>query len=348
MLEKKQIGGKLGLFYPKQTMKQAIKFLQKTFYSLESRTTISFVLLSYHLTKVAKCNSYMETFSSQSDTLHKWIKQIYEEDLKRAFELQVRKAIRSLNVRYAELAFDITKEPFYGKSRNLYTINCEQTKPYKAEFHYITCCLINKDKQIPLMALPVSYGEQIKLTIDLLRYCQTLFPKIRFALFDRGFYSAELIDYLEAKKIKYQIFIPAKRGILKELKQNTTYISFYNHTLLYSKAKTKWKPKTTIVTCKQIFGYDWLFATNIARDSPKDYVTLYKRRWQIETNYRVEDEAKIKSKSSNYMVRYFYFLISLLFHLFWIVNKAIKYYVQFKRFIDIVENKLSYKVGKRI
>lgn len=321
-------------------MKQIIKFLQKAFYSLESRTTISFTLLAHLLSKTAKCNSYIETFSRQSDTLHKWIKQGYEEDLKKAFEIQVRKAIRGLNIRYAELAFDFTKEPFYGKSRNLHTINCEITKPYKAEFHYLTCCLINKGKQIPLMALPVRYGQQVKLTIELLKYCQSLFPKIKFALFDRGFYSAELIDYLNSTGLRYHIFVPKKPGVLKGFLEQTKWLAKFSHQLEYSKAKSKWKPKTTIVACKQTMGYDWLFATNIYMDNPEDYVLLYKRRWQIETNYRVEDEAKIKSKSTNYLIRYFYFLIGLLFHLFWIVNKITKYYVQFKRFIDIIEQEL--------
>lgn len=321
-------------------MKQIIKFLQKTFYSLESRTTISFFLLAYYLAKVAKCNSYVETFSTQSDSLHKWLKQIYEEDLKRAFEIQVRKAIRHLNIRYAELAFDITKEPFYGKSRNLHTINCEITKPYKAEFHYITCCLINKGRQIPLMALPVCYGEQVKLTIELLRYCQSLLPKVKFALFDRGFYSAELIDYLNSSGLRYLIFVPKKKGVLRDFLEKTTSLGKFVHQQKYTKAKSKWNPKTTIVACKETMGYDWLFATNINMDNPEDYVLLYKRRWQIETNYRVEDEAKIKSKSANYLIRYFYFLISLLFRLFWINNKVKNYYVQFKKFIDIIEQQL--------
>ncbi|MFW6013855.1 MAG: hypothetical protein ACOCQG_01660 [Candidatus Nanoarchaeia archaeon] len=43
-------------------------------------------------------------------------------------------------------------------------------------------------------------------------------------------------------------------------------------------------------------------------DKPENYVLTYKRRWRIETNYGVEDEAKIKSKSINYLIRYFYFL----------------------------------------
>lgn len=324
-------------------MKQIITFLKKAFDSLDSRITLSYGLVAHYLAKVAKSNSYVETFSRNADSLHKWIKSIYEVNLRRAFELQVRKAIKRLRVYSAELAFDITKEPFYGKTRNLHIINCAESKPYRGEFHYITCCLINRNKQIPLMALPVRYGEQTKLTIDLLKYCLTLFKRIKYTLFDRGFYRGELIDFLEAKGIRYLIFVPVMKGKLRKLRDKTNSFAMYRHTIHYTKAKSKWKPSTMLVVCKNIFGYDWLFATNIQLQNAKDYVLMYKRRWQIETNYRVEDEARIMSKSCNYLVRYFYFLVSLVFHIFWIANKQLHYYVPFKRFLDIIENKLLYR-----
>ena len=321
-------------------MKQIIQYLKKVFGSLKSRSNLSYKLLSHYLAKVAKSNSYIETFSKNADTLHKWIKHIYEEDIKQTFELQVRKTIKKLNIKSAELAFDITHEPFYGKTRNLYIFNTDSTKKYNGEFQYITCCLINKGKQIPLMALPVRYGEQIKLTIDLLKYCQSLKFKIKFALFDRGFYSAELIDFLSSRKIKYLMLIPALKGIIQRYRDKTNIFAKYQHQMKYAKKKSIWKPKTQIVICKNIFEFDWIFATNIQFNNPKDYVLQYKRRWQIETNYRVEDEAKIKSKSSNYMIRYFYFLISNLFHLLWICHKNFNFYVQFKRYLDIIETTL--------
>lgn len=324
-------------------MKQIIKFIKKAFGSLNSRIKIPFELIVYHLSKVAKCQSYMETFSKQSDSLHKWIKSIYEEDLKRAFELEVRKVIKTLRISAAELAFDVTKEPFYGKARNLYIFNTDKSKnPYSGEFHYLTCCLINKGKQIPLMALPVRYGEHTKLTIELLEYCQSLFKRIKHIIFDRGYYNAELIDYLLAHKLPYLILVPAHKGKLTRYRNETTKFHSYTHIMRYSKDKSTWKPKTSIVVCKQTLGYDWMFATNIQLHNPNDYVFLYKRRWQIETNYRVQDEAKIKSKSSNYMIRYFYFLMGHLLHLYWIVHKKFNFYVQFKKYLDLVELKLFY------
>lgn len=323
-------------------MNQIISYLKKVFCSLDSKTTLSHGLLAHHLAKVAKCQSYVETFCRHADTIHGWIKRIYDIDIRHAFEQQVRKALKKLNIRSAGIAFDFTHEPFYGKTHNLHTINVSKTDPHNSEFRYVTCCILTKNKQIPLMALPVRYGQQVSQTIELLRYCMSLKFRIKYVLFDRGFYNAELVDFMHSKKLPYLMLCPAKPGRIKEYGAQTNHFAKYEHQLHYQKAKSSWKPMTTIVVCKNQEGYDWMFATNIQFHKPKEYVLLYKRRWQIETNYRVEDEAKIKTKSCNYVIRYFYFMTSMMFHLLWIVSKNLNSYVQFKKYLDIVEHYLLF------
>jgi len=322
-------------------MTQINSFLKKAFDS--ANIVLPMTLISHYLVKCAKSNTYIETLGKHADTLHLWIKKSYEEDFRKSFETQVKKAIMYLGASYARLAFDITHEPFYGKTRGLYLFNTPKDKKYAGEFKYISVCLVTRNKQIPLMALPVRVGEgSAKLTIDLLEYCQTLFKGVRLAVFDRGFYIAELIDYLEAKSIKYIILVPERGGAIADCVDKTDELSKFKHEMCYSKEKSKWKPRTTIVVCKGISGFAWIFATNIHFKTRIEYIWYYKRRWQIETNYRVEDEARIKSKSTNYLIRYFYFLISLLLHLLWIVNKNLNYYVPFKKYIDIIEHKLLF------
>lgn len=328
-------------------MTQITSFLQKSFVSFSSSIILPLNKISYFLTKCAKSHSYVETLGDHADALHIWIKKSYEEDFKKSFELQVRKTLKQLHVSYARLAFDITTEPFYGKTRGLYIFDTRSGEKYGGEFKFITVCLITRNKQIPLMALPVRLGGvSAKLTIELLEYCQTLFKKIRLAVFDKGFYIAELIDYLEAKKIRYMILCPEKKGKIKDYVSKTDKLAKFKHQMKYFKDKSGWKPKTMIVVCKGIDKFAWIFTTNIHFKTRVEYIWYYRRRWQIETNYRVEDEARIKSKSTNYLIRYFYFLVSLLLHLFWIVNKNIKYYVPFKKYLDIIENKLLFNYLK--
>ena len=317
-------------------------FLQKSFQSLGSSIILPLNKVAYHLVQCAKAISYVETLGEHADSLHLWIKESYEEDFRKSFELQVRKALKRLPARFARLAFDITAEPFYGKARSLHIFNTKGKK-YDGEFHFLNVCLIVRNRQMPLMALPLMVGEGAAgKTIDLLKYCQTLFAGIRLAVFDRGFYIAELIDYLEWIRVRYIIYVPERGGTLKEYVNQTEGLGKFRHHLNYNKAKSTWRPKTQIVVCKGIDEFAWIFATNIHFKTRAEYIFYYKRRWQIETNFRVQDEGRIKSKSSCCLIRYFYFLVSLLLHLSWIVDKNVSHYAPYKKYLDIIEHKLLF------
>ncbi len=87
---------------------------------------------------------------------------------------------------------------------------------------------------------------------------------------------------------------------------------------------------------KGVREFDLYFATNL-RTSYK-LVQIYPRRWQIETNFRVIKEAKIKSKSNYLIVRYFFFLVQLLLSIAWNLTKKLFVQISFKRYLaEIVD-----------
>ena len=219
--------------------------------------------LAYYLAKVAKCNSYVETLGKHADSLHKWVKNSYEEDFQDAFLTEVRLAIKKLRISVASLAIDVTPEPFYGKTRNLYTINCDKKKKHSAEFHFVNCHIVDRNREIPVMSLPVRYGNTILQTIKLIAVCKSLFRRIRSIRFDRGFYAANLIHFLESHNIKYLIFTPKKEGVLKEHLSLTEKFDILDHSLTLNKNKRKYFVQTNILACKDVCDHDWLFATNI-------------------------------------------------------------------------------------
>ena len=49
----------------------------------------------------------------------------------------------------------------------------------------------------------------------------------------------------------------------------------------------------------------------------ENLVVTYKQRWQIETDFRVQDEARIKCKSKEIKIRYFLFLYELMLQAIW-------------------------------
>lgn len=199
---------------------------------------------------------------------------------------------------------------------------------------------------VPLMSLPYRQVDDLDdLTIELLEYLRTLPIRTSLVLFDRGFYHAHLIDYLENKKggkpWPYLILVPKNDAIKGYIEDTKGYLADFRHEMNYSLKKSKWKPITKIVVCKGVAknklgeDIDCCFATN--QRTSFDLLRLYRKRWNIETGFRIHDEATIKCKSSNPLIRYFYHLIGMLMIIMWRLHNHFEPYEIFKRYLKQLE-----------
>ena len=104
-----------------------------------------------------------------------------------------------------------------------------------------------------------------------------------------------------------------------------------------NKEKTVFRGETTLAFLKQIFDkksekfYDWAFATNQSTINLDYIIPTYKKRWRIETGFRVQDEARISSKSIDPRIRFFFFAYEQILQLLWVV--LYKEEVSFKQFL---------------
>ena len=271
---------------------------------------------------------------SKADSLHRHIKLLYEEDLRRAFELIVKDMLKKLRIRRCVIAIDTTKELYWGKHGSLNVRGIKYERGAEEAFEWLVVSMV-KPVPMTLMALPYRQGADLAtLTIDLLKYVKSLKLHIDVALFDRAFYIGHLIDFLEAEHLNYLILVPENER-MKFYAEHTETIRAFKHVMNYDKDKSTWKPRTKIVVIKDVQKgenvFDMFFATSLV--ASMGLLRIYPKRWQIETNFRVMDEAKIKSKSNEHIIRYFYFMVQLLLHLAWNVTKRIIGCVQFKRYL---------------
>ena len=123
----------------------------------------------------------------------------------------------------------------------------------------------------------------------------------------------------------YLIFVPKykdKKEILYPMKI-AEQVAIYNE-FEVNKNKSKYPGENILVFLKQIYdpksekNYDWVFATNIEEILLENVITTYKKRWRIETQFRVQDEAKIRCKSKEMKIRFFYFLFEQMLQTIWI------------------------------
>ena len=61
---------------------------------------------------------------------------------------------------------------------------------------------------------------------------------------------------------------------------------------------------------------DYLFATNVAC-GPKRLLKRYKRRWGVETSYRMHNSFLAKTTSKDYVVRLLYYAVAVCIYNVW-------------------------------
>jgi hypothetical protein len=297
----------------------------------------------------------VETLGNKADTLHKYISLSEQRCVKRAYEIQMRIAVKRLKLGRVELAVDTKKDLFYGKHAGLHARNIKCEHGAEQAWEYAVVSII-QPVRLPLMAIPYYQGADLaELTIELLEYVRSLPITITRILFDRGFYNSHLIDYLDSKRSKrplpYQILVRRDKAIDRYIGQTQGKIGVFKHQFKYAKHKSTWKPSTTIVVCKGAGknkkgeSYDMVFATNLKPSFR--LVREYRKRWNIETGFRVMEEGKIMTKSNNPLTRLFYFLLRALLTTTWLLQRTFQQHCSYKGYLRIIEHEFrAHEVDK--
>jgi len=295
------------------------------------------------LLRAAVANTYMETVGSRADSIHLAIKKVPSSEV----YWEYRKTVEILGTRFrlneldVVLAIDYTDEDFYGDAQGLWIHGWTGEHAVTGKFKFLTCAIVSSDvpQKIPLISIPVHIGHNMaKEVCWCLATVRTLVRSIKLVLFDRGFYSKELMLTLANTDYPYLIFVPKNKQVQRELAQmaeNQKRTIQYEFEL--NKDKTVIHGKTTLAFLKQIFdkrtgkSFDWCFATSESSVDLDYIIPTYKGRWRIETGFRVQDEARIMSKSKDPRVRFFLFVYEQVLQLLWIV--LYKEEVRFKEFL---------------
>lgn len=284
------------------------------------------------ISKASSTNSYVETVNPRvSDSLHWNLSRNYLETISAEFFRFAKPKIISQRFGLVDLVADVTEENFYGKHSGFYIHGWTGEKGVVGKIRYLVVAMLFRNKIIPfyieILPLGAFKAESLGKAVEL---CNSLGLKIGSLLLDRGFYSGDIVDTLQLNKVKYLIFVPKNKFIKKAL-DKTKEDCIILHEIKYTKNKRVDYAVSDHVLLHNYFEHDWVFVTNIEFDNLTKYVSLYKKRWNIETMFRMHDEARIKSKSVKPEVRLFYFCISMLLLFIWNLNHKI--IITFKLFV---------------
>jgi len=274
-------------------------------------------------------NTYIETIGDKADTLYKRIKESPINMTTFAYLSYIKRVSEKfkLNEKKVILAFDYTDEDFYGDVQGFDIHGWTGENGITGKFKFLTCSIISDEipEKIPLISVPINIGHYKSHVV---KYCLSMIEKligeIQLILFDRGFYEKDLMFELTKMNYPYLIFVPKRGGykqFFEELEEEKT---IFVHDYVINKNQSKYAGETYLTFLKQVYdpeskkNYDWIFATNVEDVALSDILFMYKKRWRIETQFRVQDEAIIKCKSTDMKIRYFFFMFEQMLQTIWI------------------------------
>ncbi len=268
---------------------------------------------------------------SKSQVIYRKLKDISKEELQNNFRKHSIKLMKMLKIfsrgRKFIISFDETEEDYWGelnkKENNLFIHNgCDNPKA-KYHYYYLAVAITGNDgTRYILDAKILARGEYIEDAVyDMAKFVREHLP-IDVALFDRGF-GWGVIYKLQKLKINYMVFWKKSGKWYKKYfeKLGDGRFCCIKKERKYNRNMACHKVKSNFIFVKQLEHegkkYDWIFATSLKLDSAEKYVGRYKKRWGIETIFRVNDNIRIYTTSTNPAVRYFLFLFTCFVYNVW-------------------------------
>lgn len=215
------------------------------------------------------------------------------------------------------------------------------TKPQKGTtwaFRFATLTIIEDNCRLTIKAIPVSeITSKTDVVAELLNYAKERI-KIGVVCIDRGFYSVEVLSTVEGMGLKY--LIPAvntpKIKWITRAKEPPQIIPY----TMGSKER-QISTKLVIILDKNMEKRNFVTNLDIDRMHTRKLNEIYSKRWGIEASYRVKKDFRSKTTSKNYIIRLFYFLLSVcLYNLWEIVNIILAVLDQVGSKIPIITAKL--------
>jgi hypothetical protein len=262
-----------------------------------------------------------------ADTVLAAVKELSWQDVKKGFDkildltlLQLRK--QRMLWGSVTLAVDFHDDRYYGAKDDEGVVGTKPERGTCYAFRIATIDVVVQGRRFTLAELPFRKGMKKADIVEHLIRKAGKYVNIREVLFDGGFYEADVIERLEKLKIRYVIRADKSKKLCHRLRRANKERGY----------RTPWtvakKVETTLmaVYAKKKNGKrrEWhAWVSNITA-SPKKIQKTYKKRWGIETGYRVKGDFQANTCSKNFTVRVMYSLLAICLYNLWVLINLIQ------------------------
>lgn len=201
---------------------------------------------------------------------------------------------------------------------------------------YLSIESVEEGKRFTFHAVPVTPFTNLCEAISKLISKTREYVDIKLMLMDRAFFNADELEFLIADNILHMI--PARRNKkidalaravrLKRSSIPNTPDSFYIVPDYLLAKRVRIQLVFYFTPSKEPDKPDkcFIFTTNLKVDANnvKELAELYRKRWGIETGYRVKDRVWCKTCSTSYVARLLFLFLSILLYNFWTLLRILK------------------------
>jgi len=257
---------------------------------------------------------YPEAKIPSADTIFNYLNCNKIEDILSTFRTINLKTFKMMELegKVHDIAIDFHHIPFYGDKNTPLIRGMKPKNGTSWGYEYCTLDIIGKDKLtldvIPISALKKDYSVLIEL---LFKRLEEMNVKIGTVHLDKEFCNDETISVLTKLKINFVIACKSNKKIKKELekfkKENGHKPTVFEYK--FNENGTKFNLVAVPHEKKEYI----LFATNKVMKSIEEFEKSipeeYRKRWNIETGYRVKNDFKICTCTKSPVARTLFFLI---------------------------------------
>ena len=241
----------------------------------------------------------------------------------------------ALRRRRPYLAIDLTLLPYHGQPwQDEKEIYRGPSKSGTSHFHaYASAYVIRQGQRFTVALTRVDKGEKMAAVVKrLVRLAAKAGVKPRILLLDKGFFSVEVVRYLQCARIPFAM--PAKsHGPKPKGDQPATGIRAFKQWKKSGWGTHTWtdgkKRRATVqigVYCGNHRGrwkrrgrFAWVYAFwGFQPGSPRWLAATYRLRFGIESSYRQMNQARIRTSTRNPLLRFFFVAVALILRNVWV------------------------------